>query len=261
MSSPFPGMNPWLERPGVWEDFHNAFIGYAREHLVQHLQPRYLVRSETRLHLQNPPADERRFLGRPDVGVALIGGPGRAYGVVCSPQSPTAVLEIPDYEVVREQYLSITDREQRRIVTVIEVLSPTNKMPGENRDLYLNKRRYLLNSRTHLVEIDLLRGGRRPDEPAAPAAAYAVVVSRAETFRRLQVWAVGLRERLPCVPVPLLAPDPDFPLDVQDVFRTTFVRGRFDLALYDEPPEPPLEPADAAWATALLASTATPSGV
>jgi hypothetical protein len=31
MPSPFPGMNPYLEQEGVWQDFRYSFIPAARE--------------------------------------------------------------------------------------------------------------------------------------------------------------------------------------------------------------------------------------
>src|SRR5206468_1077430 len=99
--------------------------------------------------------------------------------------------------------------------TAIELLSPSNKKPGADHHDYLGKRNQLLASSTHFVEIDLRRGGERPRPPDLPTSDYYVLVSRVEKRPVLDMWPIGLRDRLPVVPVPLSAPDPDVSLDLQ----------------------------------------------
>jgi hypothetical protein len=126
---------------------------------------------------------------------------------------------MPTVEVERHSWLEIRDRRNRRVVTVLELLSATNKTLGADRDGYLRKRNLLLEVPTHLVEIDLRRGGERPRPPQLPACDYYVLVSRAQDRPRLGMWPIGLRQRLPQVPIPLAAPDPDVLLDLQELLH------------------------------------------
>ena len=79
MPSPFPGMNPYLERATAWESFHPNFIATAFEHIAAQLPPEYIVRIENRVYIHEPPLDDRRFIGRSDlaVGRAPRRGAGR----------------------------------------------------------------------------------------------------------------------------------------------------------------------------------------
>jgi hypothetical protein len=260
MPYPFPGMNPWLEQASEWPDFHSAFLNELRTRLVPQVRPRYAVKVELRLHVHDQSASVGRFFGQTDTGL-VIAGAGGAVGVRPAVSDvPSAVLELPTYEVVREHYLTITDVQRRRVVTIVELLSPSNKSAGRDRQAYVAKRRQILHSATHLVEIDLLRGGARMTEPELPASAYAVVVSRATGFRRAEVWSVGLRERLPRIPVPLAGSDADVAVDLQLVVASVYESAGYADYLYAFPPDVPLEPADAEWAQALLAQAQNVGG-
>jgi hypothetical protein len=149
--------------------------------------------------------------------------------------------------------IEIRDTAHRQLVTAIEVLSPTNKR-GEGRDEYLAKRRRLLLSTAHLLEIDLLRQGQRvPMQQPLPAAAYFIFLSRVERRPLTEIWPLSLKDSLPVIPVPLLPDDQDAALDLQLVFTTTYDLLGYDLALdYTRAPEIPLPKEDAAWAEALL---------
>jgi len=136
-----------------------------------------------------------------------------------------------------------------------QIFSPANKRSGhQDRAEYLRKRRDLLLSSAHLVEIDLLRGGERPPlEEPVPAASYYVVVSRAERRPRVEVWPIQLQDRLPVVPVPLREPDPAVPMDLSAAFVSVYERGGFARKIdYHETPAPPLPAEEAAWVAALL---------
>src|SRR5215813_13349002 len=150
----------------------------------------------------------------------------------------------------------IRQRETARLVAVIELLSPVNKRRGKGREAYLDKRRTFLTSPVHVIEIDLLRRyPRMPFDDPLPPAHYLVMVCKAGERPRSSVWPINVRQPLPTIPIPLLAPDPPVPLELGQALHTAYERARYDLRVdYRRPPVPPLSPADAAWTEALLAS-------
>ncbi|MGH7138207.1 MAG: DUF4058 family protein [Pirellulales bacterium] len=246
MPSPLPGMNPYLEQDDVWEDFHHNFFTWTQASLNSRLGENYFARIEARLYIRELSGDERRFFGRADVGVSSRGGP----------QPQTAVVELdapvelvlPAVDIGRESWLEIRDRRDRRVVTVIELLSPTNKRRGPDRDAYLSKRNGILASRTHLVEIDLRRGGERPSLPPLPDCDYYVFISRYEARPRIGFWPIGLRDPLPTISVPLSDPDPPIELDLQQLLHQTYDSADYGKTIYAETPDPPLSKTDAEWA-------------
>jgi Protein of unknown function (DUF4058) len=157
-------------------------------------------------------------------------------------------LRLPAVEVERHASLEIRDRRNRRVVTAVELLSPANKSPGPDRDDYLAKRRQVLASQTHLVEIDLRRGGVRPDLPTLPPCDYYLLVSRYEERPDVGMWPISLRERLPPFPIPLTSPDPDVEVDLQALLDRVYDAADYGRYIYAETPEPPLPPSDAIWA-------------
>jgi Protein of unknown function (DUF4058) len=151
----------------------------------------------------------------------------------------------PDIVVEYQAYLEVRDRSSRELVTVLDLLSPTNK--GRHRDQYLRKRDQVLASTAHLVEIDLLRGGDPMPAPDRPGCDYLVTVSRAERRPEADFWPVRLRERLPVIPVPLRAPVQDATLDLQELLHR----------VYSE--TSPSTTSDANWPTHDTPSASTPS--
>jgi hypothetical protein len=150
----------------------------------------------------------------------------------------------------RETRVVLRDRETMDVVTVLETLSPANKRSGgDGRREYLRKREEILESRTHLVELDLLRGGERlPTVGPLPPGDYYAIVSRAERRPRAQLYGWTLRQQLPPIPVPLKQGDPDAILELQEVFTIVYDRARYDLSLdYTAGLAPPLDDAAAAW--------------
>jgi hypothetical protein len=153
----------------------------------------------------------------------------------------------------RECFLEIRDpSDGHRVVTVIEVISPANKPPGEGRDLYLRKQRVLIEARISLVEIDLLRAG--PRAVAIPGeklwdVQYLVAVTRSTAPDRREAYPLSVRDRLPRVAIPLRPPDPDVVLDLPAIFAEVYEKGGYGLRIdYRRAPEPPLPAADALWA-------------
>lgn len=243
-------MNPFLEQEDTWEDFHHNFLTRAQEALNTQVGSDYLVKVEARVYIRALSDEERRFFGRADVAVSAFGesGAGAAVASIAAPVE----LVLPEVEHVRESWLEVRDRRDRRVITVIELLSPTNKKRGPDRDAYLSKRNIVLGSQTNLVEIDLRRGGKRPALPLLPDCDYYVLVSPYEQRPRTGFWPIGLRDRLPSVPVPLQVPDSPVILDLQTVLDETYEAAGYGKYIYAESPEPPLSSDDLAWARQFL---------
>lgn len=195
--------------------------------------------------------DVRLHRVQPDVTISATAawqpGTEAAVGVA----EPTAVeMEYPDIEPRTQRHLRLIHRPTGQVVTVMELLSPINKTPGEDGlDAYLEKRAEFLGSGCHLIEFDLLRGGERlPMAGPLPKGDYYVYVGRVGRRPRGRITAWPLHSPLPAVPVPLLPPDPDVPLDLQSVFHAAYEPSLYHRRLpYDQPLLPALPPADEAW--------------
>ena len=248
MPSPFPGMNPYLEHDDAWHDFHERFAPAAAEVLAPQVHPNYIVKIDERVYVHDLAEDESRFVGRPDVYVA------RGTRRTATTPGATAVLEapvrvrLPAVEIERLNYVQILDRRNRQLVTVVELLSPSNKTPGDDRDQYLAKRAELLASSVNLVEIDLLRGGPRMPCEDLPDCDYCVMVSRVQDRPEAGLWPIALPNRLPEIPVPLRPPDGEARLDLQAVLHRIYDAAGYEYYIYDSLPSPPLSSQDAAWA-------------
>ncbi len=257
MPSPFPGMDPYLEGPS-WPDFHVLLIAELRTSLSERTRPKYIVEAERRVYLETDPYDPERFI-RPDVAIGVQPAqkmpdrePPGAVGVA---EPVTLTLPMPAEH--REAYLTIRLRKPRRVVTVIEVLSPTNKKPRAlGHEVYKAKRDGVLECKTHLVELDLLRGGERmPTVEPLPTADYFAVVSRSDRRPTVEVYPWSLRQPLPSIPIPLEPEDPDVVLDLQAAFTAVYDRAGYDYSLdYEGEVQPPLPETDAQWAKTLLAN-------
>ena len=255
MPSPFPGMDPYLEAPAGWQEFHHLFIAGIQEALVPKVLPRYAVHIERYVYLTALDAEAPRL--RPDVSVAQTSpeAPRTEGAVVTLTETTSAVLiPLPVVEEVRHYFLEIRELTTQRVVTVIEMLSPFNKRPGDSRTEYLKRRNAILNSDAHLIELDLLREGERvPMGKPLPPADYYAIVSRSYRRPMAEVYAWTVRQKMPTIPVPLLWGEPDVPLDLQAVFRVVYERAGYDYRLpYERDPEPPLRAEDAEWARELI---------
>ena len=165
-------------------------------------------------------------------------------------------------EVERLPYLEIRDRRGREVVTVVELLSPSNKRSGPDRESYVAKRGELLAGPTHLVEIDLLRAGQPMPMDRRPRCFYSILVSRPRDRPRAGFWPIALRERLPEFGVPLRAPSPDARVDLQEILHRVYDAWGYEDFLYDGVPDPPLDPEDAEWAAGLVPpASATPNDI
>jgi hypothetical protein len=254
MPSPFPGMDPYLESPEIWGDFHGTFLMSIRAVLNQTLPSGYVARWDRYVWIEQPDADQPRPLGRPDVFVTDRLGRDEGMSRETTLAAPTTIT-LPTVDPQGKPYLKIIDTRGHRVVSVVELLSPANKAAGRDRDAYLAKRQDYFRSGTNLVELDLRRSGlRAPVEEPLPPADYYVLVSRAADYPRAGVWSIGVREPLPTVPVPLNPQDSPVMLDLRPCLDRAYDEGRFgDDIDYDQPPTPPLREPDATWARELLA--------
>jgi hypothetical protein len=252
-------MDPYLERPGLWEDVHTRLIVAIADSLGPQVRPRYRVSVEQRTYLTVLTPDEVEFVGRPDVLVvrtptpepsAASPAPAR-YGDI---QPQVAELPMPD-EVV-ERYLQVRDVATGEAVTVIELLSPTNKLKAEGRDQYERKRLKVLSSATHLVEIDLLRGGQPFPfwiQGQQVKSDYRIVVSRAQHRSRADVYLFSVRDPIPDIPIPLRPGEAEPVLPLNQLLHTLYDRAGYDLTIdYQQPPIPSLAKEDMEWLGQLL---------
>jgi hypothetical protein len=244
-------MNPYLEQPDAWHDFHQSVIPAMRDQLVSQVRPNYFVKIDDYVFIHELPEDERRLVGRAAVMVGQRVAP--------SASGPAAVIAAPAHarmplhiDVEHHSYLEIRDREDRRLITVLELLSPANKYAGPDREQFLAKRRQILGSTAHYVEIDLMRGGPRMPWDDLPRCDYCVVVSRHAHRPDVDVWPIGLRDPLPPIPVPLRAGDADARLDLQAAVHEVYDSAGYGDYIYQGAPTPALSAADAAWAQEML---------
>jgi hypothetical protein len=262
MPNPFPGMNPYLERRDIWPDVHAALIVAIRDALAPQVEPRYYVAVEQRTYIL--PVEDGEQIIRLDVAV-IATTPVRADPSVCpivvateTAMATETTVEIttvtlPLYERVRESYLEIRDAETHEVVTVIEVLSPSNKVPGQGRLEYEAKRRQVLMTLTSLVEIDLLRAGEPMPMKPVPKSYYRILVRRGWEGNKGIVYAFGLRHPIPEIPVPLRQGEKEAKLNLNPLLSDIYDRARYHLRLnYRQPPDPPLPPDDLAWVQKIL---------
>jgi hypothetical protein len=261
MPSPFPGMDPYLENPEIFPDFHDSFITYLREALQAGLPAPYFAALGRRVWIEI----SRRSIG-PDLEVRRghAGSPRRA-----EPAGATAVANVAvarpvvvkvTHDEFREPFIEIYTRgeEGKRLVASIEVLSLANKTTGDHgRDLYRKKQNEWLGSRVHLIELDLLRGGEHatavPLEPARDACGpfdYHISVRPFDDLDTFHVYPIRLNDCLPLIAIPLLPGDTPVTVDLQAVFDRCYDAGPYarEINYGTNAVIPPLEPDRAAWA-------------
>lgn len=261
MKSPFPGMDPYLERH--WGDVHSRLVLYSCDQMQAGLPGDLFARVEERVYVENEGARPRGIF--PDVRVVEHGNGISTSTATLAGAAGVAVAE-PfvlhlEAEQVTETFIEIREvGEGHRVVTVVEFLSPANKLPGDGNRLYLKKQHELLMGKVNLVEIDLTRTGSTafgvaPNFiPAHLREAYHVVVRRGRDPYKSEIYPISLRERLPAFRVPLRETDADIVLNLQTLIEQCYANGRYGSINYQVAPDPPLEGADAEWANALLRS-------
>ncbi|MFN8494215.1 MAG: DUF4058 family protein [Caldilineaceae bacterium] len=255
MPSPFPGMDPYLEQSEIWPSFHHRLADELADQLNPLIGPKYYADIEVRTVVEEVALGKRS----PMVPATAV-FERRSFTPAPSATAIATIAAAPVQRAVRVpgetklRAVQIYSTEFGDLVTSIELLSPFNKQPRLGLSRYLHKRRKLLQSPVHLIEIDLLRGSARPGaevlEPPLDTD-YVLLVNRAaegET-RTSEIWPVALNQPLPIIPVPLLDPDPDVPLDLRAALDHIYERARYGWRIdYRQPvPPPDLRPDMAAW--------------
>ncbi|NEP39263.1 MAG: DUF4058 family protein [Okeania sp. SIO2H7] len=291
MPSPFPGMNPYLENPEFWREVHNRLIVATADSLEPQLNLNYRVAIEKRIYLSSSEnavgipdvtvVSKKPTNNQPNSSVTLL-----------TRVEPTLVqLPIPDtigvhlnfeenqefkafwewgignwewekecfckYEMlptIEEGYLEIREMPGGRVITVMEILSPSNKRAGIGRETYEQKRLEMLNYRANLVEIDLLRNGKPMTVLGVREKTdYRILVARGDRLPNAQLYTFNLPQPIPKIPVPLKPNEPPATLDLQKLLLEIYDRARFDLGIdYNQEPTPPLTKQDREWVDNIL---------
>jgi hypothetical protein len=255
-------MDPYLEAPDIWPDFHNRFATYLSDVVNEKLPSPYYARLESRPEVGIAEEEGKRRIV-PDVAVLRRPESQPAAAGVAVLEPPRATLspwvEITIiHEPLRHAYVELRDPTRgHRLVTLIEIVSPNCKRAGADREGYFRKQREVLESDASLVEIDLLRAGKRPLAHAQievgilglrPAPDYLVQVHRAWKRTDVLLFPVVIAGPLPVVPVPLREGQDELLIDLQFVFNLAYERGPYRRALdYSQPPRPPLPDDLAEW--------------
>jgi hypothetical protein len=255
MPSPFPGMDPYLETPLLWRDVHHGLISQIQAALNPKLRPHYVARVELRVYVSDEDDPGREAI-IPDVRVesAPRRKKGKRLKATVSLAEPLIVPLLLDNEI-EEARVEIRHVESDSLVTVIEVLSPTNKIKGSRgRFSFMEKRQEIIAGPVHWVEIDLLcKGEPSVTRPPLVRSDYRVLISRAGERSHARYWPLSVRQPLPSIGIPLRGKDADVALDLSTVFRETYDHGAYDISIdYRKEPDPPLAEEDRGWADELL---------
>jgi hypothetical protein len=244
MASPFPGMDPYLEQPAFWASFHRRLISGIADTIGPQLRPQYYVDIETRTYLDDEADDV--LVGIPD---ALIftrqtarqqpdREPERTSGTLVV-ASQTEAITLPLPQRIQERYLEIREIGSDEAITVLEVLSPKNKQAGLGREAYVRKRRAVLGSRTHLVEIDFLRAGKSMEWLGGTNKDYHIVISRSEWRPAAELCSFLIQDVIPTIALPLKGEQEALALDLQRIFTAVVERASYDLRIDYSQPLPP----------------------
>jgi hypothetical protein len=254
-------MDPYIESRGLWEDFHEKLIAEIERAAASTVPDRYLVRIGERSYIVLATAadlDPDRWSMQADVAITQPSSkPQRARRGV--PAHPVAIADeegaVAMHAFVdtqfQESFVEIHAlRPERRLITTIEILSPSNKRyesVGWNQ--YARKRSAHMEGVANLVEIDLLRGGTRmPMMEPWPDSPYYLLMCRRSKAPKCTVWPAFFDRPLPNLRIPLAPPDEDVSLPLQPMIDAIYDRSRYGVEIdYRQPCHPPLAPACVEW--------------
>ena len=249
MNCPFPGMDPYLQHPVIWESVHARLIVAIAEQLQPRIDPRYITSIEERVFIEGP---QRRI---PDVWIQRISAEEQTAPTTTLESDSAVIVEIEDLEIHETRVEILDSYNGMKLVALIEVVSPTNKGAGPGRRSYQAKQEETLARECHLIEIDLLRHGQHvlavPEWRLEELKPYDFLccVNRWTHRNRFELYPRKLSERLPRINIPLEDDDPDVVLDLQAALEHVYVIGRYARRIrYEQPCDPPLSPAEQAWA-------------
>jgi len=254
MKPAFPGMNPYLEQPDLWSEVHFGLISALARSLNPVLIPKYRAAVEKRVYsdslLVGIP-DVTVFQSNPEVGSAVT-QPVTTQALSQPVASQPVTVTLPVIEEIREHYLEIRQVGTGQVIAVIEILSSKNKRPGKGREQYSANRNQILSSRSHLVEIDLLRAGEPQPMLSGITSDYRILVSRAGKRPQAELYAFNLRQPMPLFALPLQAGDPEPIIDLNLLLAEVYDEAALDLAIdYGQPPVPAVVHEDWHWIQAL----------
>jgi len=255
MRSPLPGMNPYLEQPELWSSVHSRLIVAIADALADILSQDYRIEIEKRTYWHDETGDDV-LIGIPDISLlSRVNSADTNKSVAVAERTsiqPTKIL-LTAPEEVTERYLEIREAKTGKVITAIEILSPKNKRTGEGKEAYLRKRRKVLQTQTHLIEIDLLRINSSFLYHYIPTSDYRILISRSHERPSADLYAFSVRDRIPDIPIPLRPNEIEPVLDLQTILHQIYQRGRYDMAIdYAQQPEPPLNEVDLIWAKELV---------
>ncbi|MEL7143020.1 MAG: DUF4058 family protein [Cyanobacteria bacterium J06573_11] len=255
MTSPFPGMDPYLEHPEIWPGVHLFLIAALSDFLSPQLRPKYSVSVEVRMYES---LDEQSLLvGIPDVVVQKNKRKEQTQPItvaVAEPKNQPTTVRVPMPVSVRQGFLEVREVATKAVVTAIEILSPVNKRSGPGRQTYKTKRQRVLGSETHLVEIDLLRA----HEPMPVYAKnidsdYRILVSRSESRPQAQLYHFNVTDGMPTFQLPLKDNDQAPTVNLKALLDDIYDRSGYDLKLdYCSSPVPAFSSETTAWLDSLL---------
>lgn len=257
MPSPFPGMDPYLENSVFWAGIHANLYGRIQTALNRSLPSGYYADIDEYVWLQAEDPEDRLRLGKPDTFISDKNGSHRfsnGHGRLAV-LTPPVTVTLPGGKKKTRKYVKIVSADNARVVTVIEILSPSNKHAILEREKYLTKREEYVLSSTNLVEIDLLRSGVRlpMGAPEPPDADYYILICRRSEYPEAKVWPFTIREAIPDISIPLNGTDREPVLDLQACLSEIYEAQRYSMRIdYSLPPVPPLRSTDAVWAADLL---------
>lgn len=255
MADPFPGMNPYLEHPDRWSTVHNRLIVAIADQLTPQLLPKYQVDIEKRIY--EVIEGNLLFVGRADVSVQEPRQPKDAIknSTITVPTAQPLRVRVPMAEEMREAYLEVREVATQRVITTLEILSPASKK-GQGRQKYEEKRQRVFESRSSLVEIDLLPNGTPlPVLDTTLQSDYRILISRANQRPAADLYLFNLQDPIPVFPLPLQPEDTEPLIDLRKLLDQVYERSGYDYFIdYNSALVPDVSPEQQQWLEEVLRS-------